>query len=107
MTTKAEVEVIEGFRQDVVVYKSGKMIHIIEVESANTNLSAEASSQWVNYAEAFNNWHLVVLYGEVETAKKLLEDNEIENCTVSSWWLPKGSQNLSSIQFTTGLPGLS
>ena len=103
VNTEDERNPYKGLYPDVFV--PGK--YVVEVETADTVSAAEADCQWVKYAETFKDgWHLVVPLDKLQDAKKLLAERGIENCTVSSWWDPNPTQNLSNIQFTPGIPGL-
>jgi hypothetical protein len=75
---------------------------VIEVETDDSVSDAEASSQWEDYAKAYNShWYLAVPVDSKRDAERLLQKYRITNCTVLTW-----QRNQNGTHTFWGLPGV-
>ena len=74
---------------------------VMEVETEDSVVDAEAESQWKKYGEAFSSWHLAVPVSRYEAARKLVVQHDVQHCSVIMW-----DKNPGGIHTFWGLPGL-
>lgn len=96
-------ESFKGHYIDVIARKkaSSNSAWLIEVETKDSVSKSEAQDQWKSYDSTYSVWYLAVPQKEETSAKALLKDNNISNCTVITW---KKKEDGNHTYW--GLPGL-
>jgi hypothetical protein len=74
---------------------------VTEIETQDSVSDSEARTQWKDYSQAYQHWHLAVPIGSKEEANSLLGKHGISNCTVITW-----KRNPDGTHTFWGLPGI-